>query len=55
LDEQHQEDDCEFSVELCESIVDDCFGGIQTDDLMLSPPAKKMRMEDAPTVPPAML
>lgn len=55
LDEQHQEDDCEFSVEMCESIVDDCFGGIQTDDLMLSPPAKKMRMEDAPTVPPAML
>lgn len=54
LDDEEDEDGPELTAERCASIVDDCFGGI-TDDLMLSPPTKKMKMEDAPAVPPAVL
>jgi hypothetical protein len=56
LDEQEDDDGPSLTAEMCASIVDDCFDGISNDDvMMLSPPIKKMRIENAPTEPPAML
>lgn len=56
LDEEEEEDEGpDLTPECCASIVDDCFGGIEDDSLMLSPPTKKIRLEDSPAVSPAVL
>jgi len=55
-DEENEDDEGpELTPECCASIVDDCFGGIKDDSLVLSPPTKRMRMENAPAVPPTIL
>lgn len=54
LDDQDDDDGPELTPECCASIVDSCFGGI-TDEALLSPPTKKIRLEDTPAVPPAVL
>lgn len=59
LDEEEEEDEegegPELTPECCASIVDDCIGAIGEDSLMLSPPTKKIRLEDSTSVPPAIL
>lgn len=54
LDDE-DDDGPDLTPECCASIVDDCFGEIKDNNLMLSPLTKKMRMEDAPAVPPTVL
>ena len=53
LDEEDDDNGPDLTPECCASIVDDCFGEIKDCDLMLSPPTKRMRMEDTPS--PAVL